>query len=95
MLPLACPQTPTLSIFKFMHCEESRQVHKILEEGGLNEKLAGLNHFPKISVDEDRYRQMDYFLPSKVLETVVNQRHGLKEKEMQELGRCFPVQMKA
>lgn len=95
MLPLACPQTPTPSIFKFKHCEESRQVHKILEEGGLNEKLAGLNHFPKISVDEDRYRQMDCFLPSKVLETVVNQRHGLKEKEMQELGRCFPVQMKA
>lgn len=90
MLPLACPQTPKPSIFKFMHYEESRQVHKILEEEGLNEKLAGLNLFPEISVDEDGYRRMDYFLPSKALETVFNQRHGLKEKEMQDFRKVFP-----
>ena len=55
MFPLACPQTPKLSFFKFKHCEESKEVYNLLKEEGLNEKLAGLNLFLKILVDEHGY----------------------------------------
>lgn len=90
MLPLACPQTPKPSFFKLKHYEEPRVVHNILKEEGLEENLAGLNLFPEIPVDEESYRQMDYFLPSKALETVYNHRHGLMENEMQDFRKVFP-----
>ena len=65
MLPLARPQSPKPSLFKFKHYEDSREVHNTLKEGGLNEKLDVLKLFPEIPVDEDGYRQMDYFYHQK------------------------------
>ena len=53
MLPLARPQSPKPSLFKFKHYEDSREVHNTLKEGGLNEKLDVLKLFPEIPVDED------------------------------------------
>ena len=52
-------------------------------------RLAGLNLFSEIPVDEDHYRQMDYFLPSKALEVVFTYRHGLTEKDMDDF-QVFP-----
>ena len=91
MLPLGVPQTPKPSTTNIKHYEESRLVEKLLDdEESLEIRLAGLNLFSEIPVDEDRYRQMDYFLPSKALEVVFNHRHGLAEKDIEDFQKVFP-----
>ena len=56
----------------------------------MDSTLAGLNLFPEFPVDDESYRQMDYFLPSKALDVVFKHRHGLTEKEMQDFRKVFP-----
>jgi len=91
MLPLGVPQTPKPSTTNIKHYEESRLVEKLLDdEESLEIRLAGLNLFSEIPVDEDRYRQMDYFLPSKALEVVFNHKHGLAEKDIEDFQKVFP-----
>lgn len=91
MLPLSTPQTPKPSLTKLNHYEERRVVDEMLKEYDLTkENFAGLSLFPEISVDEKCYREMDFFLPSKALETVFNHRHGLTEKDMNDFRKVFP-----
>ena len=82
MLPLDSPQTPKPSTTNTRHYEELRAVEKLLEDESLETHLTSLNLFSEIPVDEDRYREMDYFLPSKALEVIFTNRHGLTEKDM-------------
>ena len=91
MLPLDVPQTPKPSATNTHHYEQSQQVDKLLsEEESVDSTLAGLNLFPEFPVDDESYRQMDYFLPSKALDVVFKHRHGLTEKEMQDFRKVFP-----
>ena len=90
IVPLDTPQTPKPSIYKMGHYEELKVVERMREEISLEERLKNLNLFPDLPVNEKQYREMDYFLPSKALETVFTYRHGLTEKEMQDFRRVFP-----
>lgn len=91
MLPLGVPQTPKPSTTNIKHYENSRLVQELLnDEEALEIRLAGLNLFAEIPVDEERYRQMDYFLPSNALEVVFTHRHGLTEKDMEDFQKVFP-----
>ena len=82
MLPLDSPQMPKPSTTNIIHCEELRAMEKLLSDESLETHLASLNLFPEIPVDGDRYREMDYFLPSKALEVTFANRQGLTEKDM-------------
>lgn len=90
MLPLGVPQTPKPSLTKLKHYEESRDVERILNGEEIEDTLASLNLFPEIPVDKHHYQQMDYFLPSKALDTVFTHKHGLTERDMADFQRVFP-----
>ena len=52
--------------------------------------LTSLNRFTEVPVDQDLYREMDYFLPSKSLNTVFTHEHGSTEKNIKDFTRVFP-----
>ena len=90
MLPLGVPQTPKPSLTKLKHYEESLDVERILNGEEIEDTLASLNLFPEIPVDKHHYQQMDYFLPSKALDTIFTHKHGLTERDMADFQRVFP-----
>lgn len=90
MLPLGPPQTPKPSTTNIRHYEELRAVEKLLDDESLATKLTSLNLFTEIPVNEGRYREMDYFLPSKALEVIFTNRRGFTEKDMLNFQVVFP-----
>ena len=90
MLPLDTPQTPKPSLTNIGHYEDSNVAENLLKDTSVEEKLKDLNLFPEIQVDKTRYGQMDYFLPSKALETVYSHRHGLTDVDETKFRKVFP-----
>lgn len=90
MLPLGPPQTPKPSTTNIRHYEELGAVEKLLDDESLATKLTSLNLFTEIPVNEGRYREMDYFLPSKALEVIFTNRRGFTEKDMLNFQVVFP-----
>lgn len=90
MLPLDSPQTPKPSTTNIRHYEKLRAVEKLLDDESLETHLTSLNLFSEIPVDGYRYREMDYFLPSKALEVIFTNRQGLTEKDMINFQVVFP-----
>ncbi|KAL9963578.1 hypothetical protein ACROYT_G027101 [Oculina patagonica] len=90
ILPLGTPQTPKPSLSHVGHYEELRVVDNLVEDPLSEEKLKGLNLFPEIEVNKETYEQMDYFLPSKGLDTVYSHRHGLNEDDEINFRKVFP-----
>ena len=65
-------------------------MEKLLDDESLETHLTSLNLFSEIPVDGYRYREMDYFLPSKALEVIFTNRQGLTEKDMINFQVVFP-----
>lgn len=69
-MPLDTPQTPKPSLTNVGHYEELKVVENLMKDALAEEKIKELNLFPELQVDREQYGQMEYFLPSKALETV-------------------------
>ena len=89
-MPLGTPQTPKPSLSHVGHYEDLRVMDNLLEDPLSEEKLKELNLFPEIEVNKEKYKQMDYFLPSKGLDTVYSHRHGINEDDEINFRKVFP-----
>lgn len=90
ILPLGTPQTPKPSLSHIGHYEQLRVVDNLMEDPLSEEKLKELNLFPKIEVSNEKYKQMDYFLTSKGLDTVYSHRRGLNDCNEINFRKLFP-----
>ena len=82
-------QTPKPSTTNIRHYEELRAVEKLLDDESLATKITSLNLFTEIPVDEGRYQEMYYFLPSKALEVIFTNRHGFTEEDVRNFQVVF------
>lgn len=65
-------------------------MEKLLDDESLATKITSLNLFTEIPVDEGRYQEMDFFLPSKALEVIFTNRHGFTEEDVRNFQVVFP-----
>lgn len=69
-MPLDTPQTPKPLLTNVGHYEKLKVVENLMKDVLAEENIKELNLFPELQEDRERYRQMEYSLPSKALETV-------------------------